>query len=152
MSDDIAETIEVVRSWAGNVQGSHTIGAHVLDLIAEIERLRAGVSPQPEISAERLFEVISDALTQSGQSHVIGSDVARARNAVLPFIASARPQPEITRQQIADTLDHVFNEVLRTQRSGSWFRTGCDRIDLAAEAVWALLADGATPAGPEGET
>lgn len=121
-------------------------------------RARAGVSPQPETEDDVLRVAISicrPCLAGVGEEcHTPGCALYMHR-VDLPIydgvyeVLTDRPQPEITRQQIADTLDHVFNEVLRTQYSGSWFRTGRDRIDLAADAVWALLADGATPAGPE---
>lgn len=116
-------------------------------------RARAGVSPQPETDEEAIY---NDVKTELGIALGWGDDsdpddVRDWRHDLVTRILALtrRSQPEITRQQIADTLDHVFNEVLRTQYSGSWFRTGRDRIDLAADAVWALLADGATPAGPE---
>lgn len=85
----LAETRRGSASWSRLVHDSHE------KLRAEIERLRAGVSPQPEITRQDIWDAIAGAV-----------------------------------------------ESYLGEKGVGW----------AADAVWALLADGATPAGPEVKT
>lgn len=112
------------------------------DLIDEAERLRAGVSPQPEPA----FVADGDRTLTSAEidelSHHGHWDVEEIEVLVrtVKALNARSPQPDITRQQIADKLTPVvFDET-------GWTRAGCEGFsNRMADAVWALLAAGATP-------
>lgn len=107
-----------------------------------IRLLRAGVSPQPEITAVCHCGHMAGAHVADGgcEFMIQGSDESWSICGCTRF----GPQPEITRQQIARVLDELVAETLRRSDSPSTAWVGPE-VDRATDAVWALLADGATP-------
>jgi hypothetical protein len=89
--------------WTGHTTprvgygGRQPDGEIVLDGVppgTEVEVWPAGSRPVL-VTREQVYEAIADAITQSGGSHVLGSDIARARNAVMALLSGQSPSGEV---------------------------------------------------------
>lgn len=148
------------------------------------EALRAGVSPQPEITRDEAIDALNQSIVEQGYG---GTDIdpgdlidalleaaggAPRLSGLAKLIADKRTeidawekengvrldgpihldlQPEITRQQMDALLDITADAIAYID---TFKHTRPDRGVVASqfsERLRALLADGATPAGPEDE-
>lgn len=127
---------EPTRDWTCDETGRSNSSTEFGDMVVEVARLLRDGGAGVCLSLE--WARSTARLVMAQLAHVHGLSPSGR--------AGVSPQPEITRQQIADLMADEIADHAWVHGTGE---ISGDGIDRAADAVWALLADGATPAGPE---